>query len=98
MREIILPIDSTRLYILESGHDTHFAKSVLAAIATLTPEQLYSPITLQPTPGTTDESVLFCRVWVGSELVMASYNEETTWREVSKQAIAVTKAAAEMVF
>jgi hypothetical protein len=65
--------------------------------ATLTPQQLYSPITLQPTPGTTDENVLFCRVWVESELVMASYNEETNWREVSKQAIAVTKAALEMV-
>jgi hypothetical protein len=28
---------------------------------------------------------------------MASYNEETNWREVSKQAIAATKAALEMV-
>ncbi|MCC5608433.1 hypothetical protein LC612_16965 [Nostoc sp. CHAB 5834] len=53
----------------------------------MTPEQLYSPITLQPQPGTTDENVLFCRVWVESELVMASYSEETNWREVSKQAI-----------
>ncbi|WP_256874705.1 hypothetical protein [Nostoc sp. C057] len=61
-------------------------------------QQLYSPITLQPQPGTTDENVLFCRVWVESELVMASYNEQSDWREISKQAIAVTKAAAEMVF
>ncbi|WP_375510723.1 hypothetical protein [uncultured Nostoc sp.] len=104
--KLLITIQADRPYILESGHETHFAKSVLAAMpaatrsgnATLTPQQLYSPITLQPTPGTTDESVLFCRVWVGSELVMASYNEETNWREVSKQAIAVTKAANEMAF
>jgi hypothetical protein len=103
---LLITIQADRPYILESGHDTHFAKSVLVAMpaatrsgnATLTPEQLYSPITLQPQPGTTDENVLFCRVWVESELVMASYNEETNWREVSKQALAITKAANEMAF
>lgn len=104
--KLLITIQADRPYILESGHDTHFAKSVLAAMpaatrsgnATLTPEQLYSPITLQPQPGTTDENVLFCRIWVGSELVMASYNEQTDWREISKQALAVTKAALEMAF
>ncbi|MBD2533480.1 hypothetical protein H6G97_29540 [Nostoc flagelliforme FACHB-838] len=104
--KLLATIQADRTYILESGHDTHFTKSILAAMpaatrsgnATLTPQQLYSPITLQPTPGTTDENVLFCRVWVESELVMASYNEETNWREVSKQALAVTKAALEMTF
>lgn len=96
--KFLITIQADQTYILESGYDTHFSKSLLTAIATLTPEQLYSPITLQPTPGTTDESVLFCRVWVGSELVMASYNEQTEWREVSKQALAVTKAANEMAF
>ena len=96
--KLLITIQADRPYILESGHDTHFAKSVLAAIATLTPQELYSPITLQPQAGTTDENVLFCRVWVGSELVMASYNEQSDCREISKQAIAVTKAAAEMVF
>ncbi|WP_292735187.1 hypothetical protein [Nostoc sp. JL31] len=29
---------------------------------------------------------------------MASYNEQTEWREVSKQALAVTKAANEIAF
>jgi hypothetical protein len=96
--KLLITVQADRTYILESGYDTHFSKSILAAIATLTPQQLYSPITLQPQPGTTDESVLFCRVWVGSELIMASYNEQTDWRVTSQQAIAVTKAAAEMAF
>jgi hypothetical protein len=95
--KLLATIQADRTYILESGHDTHFAKSILAAIATLTPQQLYSPMTIQPQAGT-DENVLFCRVWVGSELVMASYNEESNWREISKQAIAVTKAANEIAF
>ncbi|MDZ8086393.1 MAG: hypothetical protein RMY16_12645 [Nostoc sp. DedQUE12b] len=43
--KLLITIQADRPYILESGYDTHFAKSVLAAIATLTPEQLYSPIT-----------------------------------------------------
>jgi hypothetical protein len=96
--KLLITIQADRTYILESGYDTHFSKCILAAIATLTPQQLYSPITLQPHPGTTDENVLFCRIWVESELIKASYGEETDWREISKQTIAVTKAAAEMVF
>ncbi|WP_255264451.1 hypothetical protein [Desmonostoc muscorum] len=42
--------------------------------------------------------MLFCRVWVESELIKASYGEETDWREISKQAIAVAKAANEIAF
>lgn len=95
--KLITTIQGDRTYILESGYDVHFSKCILSAIASLTPEQLYSPITLQPQPGT-DESVLFCRVWVGSELVKAPYGEETNWRETAEQAIAVVKAANEMVF
>jgi len=95
--KLLATILADRTYILESGHDTHFAKGLLAAIALLTPQQLYSPVTIQPQPGT-DESVLFCRVWIGSELVMTNYNEQTDWRETSKQALAVVRAAAEMVF
>ena len=104
--KLLITMQADRTYILESGYDTHFSKSLLTAMpaatrsgnATLTPEQLYSPITLQPTPGTSDESVLFCRVWVGSELVMASYNEQTNWQEIWEQALAVTKAANEIAF
>ena len=97
VHKLLATIQADRMYILESGHDTHFTKSILAAIATLTPQQLYSPVTIQPQAGT-DENVLFCRVWVESELVIASYNEESNWREISKQAIAVVRAAAAMAF
>ncbi|MHC0067673.1 hypothetical protein ACWATR_33070 [Nostoc sp. UIC 10890] len=96
--KLLITIQADRTYILESGYDTHFSKCILAAIATLTPQQLYSPITLQPQPGTTDESVLFCRVWVESELIMTNYNDQTDWKVTARQAIDVVKAASEMVF
>ena len=89
--KLLITVQADRTYILESGHDTQFAKCILAAVASLTPEQLYTPLTLQPQPGT-DESVLFCRVWVGSELIMASYGEDTNWREISKQALEICKS------
>jgi hypothetical protein len=95
--KLLITMQADRTYILESGYDTHFSKSLLSAIATLRPEQLYAPVTLQPQPGTTDESVLFCRVWIGSELIKAPYGEETDWKATARQAIDVTKAAAEMM-
>lgn len=95
--KLLTTIQADRTYILESGADTNFSKCLLTAVASLTPEQLYLPLILQPQPGN-DESVLFCRVWVGSELIKASYGEETNWREISIQALAVTKAANEMAF
>ncbi|QFS52431.1 hypothetical protein [Nostoc sphaeroides] len=104
--KLLITIQADRTYILESGYDTHFSKSLLTAMpaatrsgnATLRPEQLYAPVTLQPQPGTTDESVLSCRVWVGSELIKASYGEETDWKVTARQALDVVKAASEMVF
>ncbi len=81
-----------RPYCIESGYDSHFSKGLLSAIATLTPEQLKLPITIAPQPGS-DESVLFCRVFVGSELVRATYDEQTNWRAISQTAIATVKAA-----
>jgi hypothetical protein len=96
--KLLITMQADRTYILESGYDTHFSKSLLTAIATLRPEQLYAPVTLQPQPGTTDESVLFCRVWVGSELIKASYGEETDWKGTARQALDVVKAASEIVF
>ncbi len=95
--KLLTTIQGDRLYCLESGHDSHFSKGLLAAVATLTPQHLLNPITIQPQPGD-DDSVLFCRLWVGSELVKAAYSEDTDWRETAKTALAVVKAATEMPF
>jgi hypothetical protein len=95
--KLLATIAADRVYILESGYDTHFSKGLLMALATLSPQHLAHPITIQTQPGD-DDSVLFCRVWTGSQLVKSPYGEETDWREVAKRAIATVKAANEMPF
>lgn len=90
--KLLTTVEADRTYILESGHDSHFSKCVLSAIATLTPQQLLQPITLQPVAGD-DDSVLFCRLWVGSELVKAPYDDTTDWRETAKRALALVRTA-----
>jgi hypothetical protein len=85
-------IKADRLYCVESGYDSHFSKGLLSAVATLTPEQLKQPITIAPQPGS-DESVLFCRMFVGSEPVRSTYDEQTDWRAISRSAIDCVKAA-----
>lgn len=85
-------IKGDRPYCVESGYDSQFSKGLLAAVALLTPRQLRSPIVIAPQPGS-DESVLFCRVFAESELIKASYDEQTNWRAISQQALSHVKAA-----
>ncbi|MEH2421490.1 MAG: hypothetical protein V7K48_11370 [Nostoc sp.] len=68
-----------------------------ASVAALTPQQLLQPVTIQPSPGD-DESVLFCRVWLGNEQIKAGYDDATDWRTTAHHAIAVVKAVREMPF
>ncbi|MCP6758416.1 MAG: hypothetical protein NHB32_06460 [Fischerella sp. CENA71] len=88
-------IQGDRPYILESGHDSHFTKGLLSAIASLTPQQLMQPITISPQAGD-DDKVLFVRIWAGCEYVKAQYSEDTDWRATAKQAIAVVTATNNM--
>jgi hypothetical protein len=89
--KLLTTIVADRTYILESGQDSHFSKCLLAAISSLTPEQLRSPITIAPLSGD-DASVLFCNVWLGNDRCMASYNDETDWKAISIQALSKVKA------
>ncbi len=81
-----------RPYIIESGYDSQFSKGFLAAIATLTHEQLEQPITLSVYGGE-DEAVLFCRVYLGSEPVKATYSDKTNWRQIATAALDTVRAA-----
>lgn len=91
--KLLTHIRADRPYIIESGYESHFSKGLLMAIASLTPEQAQQPLTLYPQPGS-DEAVLFCRVFVGSELIKTPYDDQTDWRSVSQQALNVVRAAA----
>jgi hypothetical protein len=86
-------IEADRTYILESGHDSHFSKGLLSAIATLPPEALSRPITIVPQASTQVAEVLFCNVWVEGAEVLAPYSEASNWREIGRTAVDAVKTA-----
>ncbi|BDA71766.1 hypothetical protein CAL7716_059320 [Calothrix sp. PCC 7716] len=90
--KLLTTIAAQRVYILESGDDSHFTKCLLSAIASLAPSQLSLPITISPQPGD-DDKVLFCRVWIGSEYVKAPYSEDTDFQAIGDKAIALVRNA-----
>lgn len=97
VHKLLTTIAGDKLYILESGHDSHFSKGLLSAVAILTPEQLHQPITISPQAGD-DESVLFCRLFVNNEYVKVQYNDATDWRATARKAIDNVKALNEVEF
>lgn len=90
--KLLTTINADRVYLLESGYETHFTKGLLAAIAVLAPTQLSEPIVVSPVPGS-DETVLFCRVYQNNQPVKIEYSDNTDWRAIAKTAIANVKAA-----
>jgi hypothetical protein len=78
--------------VLESGAAVQFSKGLLNAIASLSPEALKQPITIVPEPSTKNDEVLFCNVYQGDEQVFAPYDDQTNWRQVSRNAIDAVNA------
>lgn len=72
---------------LEAGSESTFTKGFLSAIASLTPEQLQQPITIEATPAD-GENVLFCSVWIRNQRVRTQWDEMTDWRAIAKTAMA----------
>ncbi|GEM_PF-585604 len=95
--KLLLTIEADGMYLLESGHDSHFSKCVLSAIASLDHKQLKQPVTIAVAPGQ-DEAVLFSRLYVGSEYIKSSYNDATDFRETSKLAINNVRQANQVEF
>ena len=75
-------------HVIESGHDSHFSKGLLSAIATVPPGMLQdTPVTIVPQAGS-DENVLFCRVYLGDVSLEGLYKEDTDFRPIAKAALA----------
>ena len=87
-----LHVRGDRRYILEAGYDSNFSKSLLSALAALTPEQLQQTITIEAQAADSDE-VLFCRAYINGDLIFAPWDEQTDWRFIAKRAIANIEAA-----
>lgn len=90
--KLLATLQGDRPYLLEAGHDSHFSKGLLCAVASMPPAMLQRPITLSPQPGE-DDAVLFCRVFSDGELIRAPYDDSTDWRSCAQAAIAAVRAA-----
>ncbi|ABW31455.1 hypothetical protein [Acaryochloris marina] len=71
---------------LEAGSESTFTKGFLSAIASLTPDHLHYPITIEAIPAD-EEKVLFCSVWLMGQKVFQAWDEQTNWREVARKAM-----------
>jgi len=56
-----LHILADKPYIIQSGNDTYFSKSLLLSLDALTSEQLRNPLTISVRPG--DRTVVFCNIY-----------------------------------
>lgn len=86
--KVHLHIRADRLYVIESGYDSNFSKSLICALAILTPEQAKSLITVEVQAADQSEEVLFCRVYAAKEYVFAPWDESTDFKTVARRAMA----------
>jgi len=86
-------LESDRTYIIESGRESVFTKSLLVAITTLTPDQLKRPLTLDVYPADQNEESLFCSVYVEGEKIYQKWGESPDWEHIAQTAMAVVDHA-----
>lgn len=61
VEKIDLSIFADKPYIVRSGKDSYFSKSLLLSLDALTSEQLHNPLTISVRPG--DSNVVFCNIY-----------------------------------
>ena len=86
--KVNLTVRADRLYVIQAGFETHFARGLMHTLAKLPAEAFRQPIMIAVEPGETDQ-VLFCRIYNPSNgrSVFAPYAEDTDWRSVAQRAI-----------
>jgi hypothetical protein len=87
--KVNLTIRADRLYIIQAGFDTLFARGLLHTLAKLPGEAFRHPIMIGVEPGET-EQVLFCRIYnpATGKSVIAQYPDDTDWHATAQRAIA----------
>ena len=78
-------------YCLETLCHSIFSKSFLLAIASLTPQQLQEPLTLEPIPYQNQQDLL-CRVYhkgamVSNTLITRTWGKHPQWTQVLQRAV-----------
>lgn len=79
-QKLLIHVDADRQYVIWTGHQTHFAKGILSAIAAMTPEQLARPVRINPQ---LKSPTIYCNLHQDGRLIRAHYSDQTDWRAVS---------------
>jgi hypothetical protein len=85
--KVNLTLRADRIYILQAGFETIFARSLIYTLAKLPSDAFRQPIMIAVEPGDT-EQVLFCRIYnpVNGKPVFAPWPEETDWPATAHRA------------
>ena len=75
--KLMVEIDADRPYVIQTGIDTNFAKSLLAALLELEPEALKEPVTLvvEDNAGGLARPTVFARLEVRGQRVKPTFNK-----------------------
>jgi hypothetical protein len=79
-------VQADRPYCLESDYNSPFSKALLLAIASLTPEQLQHPLTIEALQSS-DPPGLTCRVYISGTQVLSQFGKTPKWKDVARQAV-----------
>lgn len=87
-------VRADRLYVVQSGLDTHFARGLLYTLANLPAKAFRQPIMIAAEAGES-EQVLFSRIYnpVSGKPVKATYPDNTDWDATLQKAIAKVQSA-----
>lgn len=86
--KVNLHIRADRVYIVQAGYETLFARGLLYTLSKLPINAFTQPMTIAVEPGDTDQ-VLFCRIYnpATGQAAYAPYAEKTDWQQVTQRAI-----------
>jgi hypothetical protein len=86
--KVNLHMRADRAYVIQSGHDTLFARGLIWMLSKIPVAAFRQPITVAVEAGDT-EQVLFCRIYnpATGEAVFAPYPEVVNWGQVTQTAI-----------
>lgn len=86
--KVNLTLRADRLYIIQAGFETIFARGMMHTLAKLPAEAFRQPIMIAVEPGES-EQVLFCRIYnpANGKSVFAPYPDDTDWRTTAQRAI-----------
>jgi hypothetical protein len=87
---LYLTVEADRIYTIITGYDNHFSKGLIATVAQMSPEQLRSPVWIQPQK--TGLTTL-CNLHQNGQLIRGRYGKEEDWKALSIQAIENLRAA-----